>query len=323
MKHGKEELVEFQSYPLDIKLMMSQDRIRGWYKNFGGDVYVSRSGGKDSDVLGDIVRKMYPHVPQVFIDTGLEWLSVQKHGKEVADKVLHPSMNFIEVIKKYGYPIMSKEVAQKVADARSNPFGAYAKRFTADCEHNRKYPQFSMERYAWLLDAPFKISHKCCEINKKRPAKKYEKETGRKPYIATMAEESALRKTTWYRQGCNAFEATRPVSTPLSFWTEQDILQYIKENDLEIADAYGDIVEENGCLCTTGANRTGCIWCLFGIRQDSERLLRLKETEPKRYDFVMGGGEWQDGLWQPTKDGLGYKFVVDWLNKHGNMNIKY
>ena len=72
VKHNKEELVEFQSYPLDIKLMMTQDRIRGWYKNFGGDVYVSRSGGKDSDVLGDIVRKMYPHVPQVFIDTGLE-----------------------------------------------------------------------------------------------------------------------------------------------------------------------------------------------------------------------------------------------------------
>ena len=323
MKHNKEELVEFQSYPLDIKLMMTQDRIRGWYKNFGGDVYVSRSGGKDSDVLGDIVKKMYLDVPHIFIDTGLEWLSVQKHGKEIADITLHPSMNFIEVIKKYGYPVISKEVAQKVEDARKNPFGAYAKRFTADCEHNRKYPSFSMERYSWLLDAPFKISHKCCEINKKRPARKYEKETGFKPIVATMASESRLRKSDWLRHGCNAFDAKRPMSKPLSFWTEQDILQYIKEHNLEIADVYGDIVEKDGCLCTTGANRTGCIWCLFGIRQDSDRLLRLKELEPKRYEFVLGGGEFVDGFWQPNKEGLGYKFVIDWLNEHGNMGIKY
>ena len=322
MKHGKEELAEFQSYPLFLKLKLTEDRIKGWYKNFGGDVYVSRSGGKDSDVLGDIVQRLYTDVPQVFIDTGLEWMSVQKHGKEIADVILRPQMNFIQVIQKYGYPVMSKEVAQRVYEARQNPTGRIMERF-GDCEHNRKYPSFSMERYAWLLDAPFKISHKCCEINKKRPARKYEKETGFKPIVATMASESRLRKSDWLRHGCNAFDAKRPMSKPLSFWTEQDILQYIKEHNLEIADVYGDIVEKDGCLCTTGANRTGCIWCLFGIRQDSARLLRLKELEPKRYEFVLGGGEFVDGFWQPNKEGLGYKFVIDWLNEHGNMGIKY
>ena len=322
MKHGKEELAEFQSYPLFLKLKLTEDRIKGWYKSFGGDVYVSRSGGKDSDVLGDIVQRLYPDVPQVFIDTGLEWMSVQKHGKENADVILRPQMNFIQVIQKYGYPVMSKEVAQRVYEARQNPTGRIMGRF-GDCEHNRKYPSFSMERYSWLLDAPFKISHKCCEINKKRPARKYEKETGFKPIVATMASESRLRKSDWLRHGCNAFDAKRPMSKPLSFWTEQDILQYIKEHNLEIADVYGDIVEKDGCLCTTGANRTGCIWCLFGIRQDSDRLLRLKELEPKRYEFVLGGGEFVDGFWQPNKEGLGYKFVIDWLNEHGNMGIKY
>ena len=311
-----------QGLPLDLKVRLTENRIRGWYNNFGGDVYVSRSGGKDSDVLGDIVQRLYPDVPQVFIDTGLEWMSVQKHGKEIADVVLRPQMNFIQVIQKYGYPVMSKEVAQRVYEARQNPTGRIMERF-GDCEHNRKYPSFSMERYAWLLDAPFKISHKCCEINKKRPARKYEKETGFKPIVATMASESRLRKSDWLRHGCNAFDAKRPMSKPLSFWTEQDILQYIKEHDLEIADVYGDIVEKDGCLCTTGANRTGCIWCLFGIRQDSDRLLRLKELEPKRYEFVLGGGEFVDGFWQPNKEGLGYKFVIDWLNEHGNMGIKY
>lgn len=323
-----------QALPLDLKIMLSQDRIRGWYKAYGGDIYVSRSGGKDSDVLGDIVKKMYPEVPQVFIDTGLEWISVHDHGIEIADTVLRPQMNFVQVIKQYGYPVISKEVAQKVGDARNAPNGAVAARFK-DCEHNRKFPQYSMERYAWLLDAPFKISHRCCDINKKRPAKVYEKQTGRKPLVATMADESRLRKTRWYRQGCNAFEAKRPVSAPLSFWTEQDILRYISRYGLQIAEIYGEIVtqedgfqyygvEEMPCsLTTTGAKRTGCIWCMFGITQDPDRYIRLKNVEPKRYEFVMGGGEFEDGMWVPNKHGLGYKFVIDWLNEHGGLSIKY
>lgn len=322
-----------QALPLDLKIMLTQDRIRGWYKAYGGNIYVSRSGGKDSDVLGDIVKKMYPDVPQVFIDTGLEWVSVHNHGIEIADTVLRPQMNFKQVIQTYGYPVISKEVAQKVEDARRKPDGECARRF-GDCEHNRKYPQFSMERYAWLLKAPFKISHRCCDINKKRPAKEYEKQTGRRPLVATMADESRLRKTRWYRQGCNAFEAKRPVSAPLSFWTEQDILRYIVRYGLEIAGIYGDVVSEygeyqtTGCdldvkLMTTGANRTGCIWCMFGISQDNERFVRLKQNEPKRYEFVMGGGEFVEGMWTPNSKGLGYKFVIDWLNEHGKMNIKY
>ena len=322
-----------QALPLNLKIMLTQDRIRGWYKAYGGDIYVSRSGGKDSDVLGDIVKKMYPEVPHVFVDTGLEWISVHNHGIEIADTVLRPQMNFIQVIKQYGYPVISKEVAQKISEARSAPYGAVAARFK-ECEHNRKYPQYSMERYAYLLDAPFKISDKCCHINKKRPAKDYEKKTGRKPLVATMADESRLRKTRWYRQGCNAFDAKRPVSAPLSFWTEQDILRYIVRYGLDIADIYGDVVSEygeyqiTGCdldvkLMTTGASRTGCIWCMFGISQDEERFIRLKQKEPKRYEFVMGGGEFVDGMWTPNGKGLGYRFVIDWLNEHGNMNIKY
>ena len=322
-----------RAYPLDLKIMLTQDRIRGWHKAYNGDIYVSRSGGKDSDVLGDIVKKMYPDVPQVFVDTGLEWISVHNHGLEIADTVLRPKTNFVQVIQTYGYPVISKEVAQKVEAARRKPDGEDARRF-GDCEHNRRYPQYSLERYAWLLDAPFKISHRCCDVNKKRPAKAYEKQTGRKPLVATMADESRMRRTRWLRHGCNAFEAKRPVSAPLSFWTEQDILRYIVRYGLDIAEIYGDVVSEYGeyqvagcdmdvTLTTTGAKRTGCIWCMFGISHDNERFLRLKRNEPKRYEYVMGGGEFVDGMWTPNGKGLGYRFVIDWLNEHGNMNIKY
>ena len=170
----------------------------------------------------------------------------------------------------------------------------------------------------------------------------FEKETGFKPFIGTLASESRLRKTKWLKYGCNAFDEKRPTSQPLSFWTEQDILQYIKENKLSIADVYGDIVyydkygeypenpfNMNMNLKTTGAPRTGCVFCMFGITQDSNRFLRLKEIEPLKYDYVMRGGKFDEsGMWIPAPDengkmGLGYKFVIDWLNEHGNLNIKY
>lgn len=333
-RHTKDDLITMQNYPLELKLALTEQRIRAWYREFGGDVFVSRSGGKDSDVLGDIVKRLYPDVPQVFINTGLEWDSVRKHGMEVADVVLYPKMNFLEIIKTYGYPVISKEVSQKVYEARKNPNGSCAERFH-DCEHNRKYPQFSMERYTWLLDAPFRISNECCNISKKNPSHSYEKETGRKAFIGTMANESRLRATSWFKHGCNAFDAKRPISKPLSFWTEADILEYIKKNNLKIADIYGDIAYERdgflyydemfgGNITTTGCKRTGCVFCLFGIKQDTQKFLLLKEKEPKKYDFVMNGGAFDDsGLWIPNKNGLGYKFVIDWLNEHGKLNILY
>lgn len=73
---------------------------------------------------------------------------------------------------------------------------------------------------------------------------------------------------------------------------------------------------------TTGCKRTGCIFCGFGINQDKQRFVRLSEQEPKLCDYVMRGGEFSDsGLWQPNKDGLGYWFVLEWLNVHGNLKI--
>ena len=76
-------------------------------------------------------------------------------------------------------------------------------------------------------------------------------------------------------------------------------------------------------LATTGVGRTGCVFCMFGITQDTERFLRLKEAEPNKYDYVIRGGKFDnEGMWIPH-NGLGYKFVIDWLNEHGGLDIKY
>jgi 3'-phosphoadenosine 5'-phosphosulfate sulfotransferase (PAPS reductase)/FAD synthetase len=67
------ELQQLQGLPLELKVLKSKQRIKEWYEHYNGDVYVSFSGGKDSTVLLRMVRELYPDVPAVFIDTGLEY----------------------------------------------------------------------------------------------------------------------------------------------------------------------------------------------------------------------------------------------------------
>ncbi len=333
MKNTIDDLKMLQALPLDIKIRKTQLRIKEWYEMFDGNVYVSRSGGKDSDVLGDIVKKMYPDVPHVFVNTGLEHDSVMKHGIEVSDEVIRPKMRFDDVIIKYGYPVISKRIAQYTNSAKNNINCVCAKYLKGEIE-NTKYG--GNGRYSFLINSPFKISNQCCYQMKKNPIEKYAKGINSRPFIGTMANESSQRSNKWIKSGCNAFNEKHPTSQPLSFWTEQDILHYIKLYSLEIAEAYGDIVytDDDGMqydndifnvgmnLITTGESRTGCVFCMFGITHDTERFVRLKEREPKKYDYVMRGGKFDEhGMWIPH-NGLGYKFVIDWLNENGNLNIK-
>lgn len=139
-------------------------------------------------------------------------------------------MNFRRVIEHYGYPVISKEVSHAVKDARSCPTGKVAARFHGA----QSTSMISWEKYAYLLDAPFKIDHRCCDVMKKRPAHKFEKELGVVPIIATMASESILRKQKWKKSGCNAYDEKRPASRPMSFWTEQDVLFYLKDREIPI-----------------------------------------------------------------------------------------
>lgn len=199
--------------------------------------------------------------------------------------------------------------------------------------------KFNHEKYKFLLDAPFKISEQCCDYMKKKPTKVYEKQTKRKPIIGTMATESKMRTQKWLQKGCNAFESRRPMSKPMSFWTEQDVLLYIKLNKIKIASVYGDVVEEGSedgqmtifdyegvadleifekerpLLKTTGCKRTGCMYCGFGCHlNNDQRFVEMKKTHPKVYEWIMK--PWDEG-------GLNYKEVIDWLIENGNLDIKY
>ena len=396
-KHTISDLYQMQSLPLQAKIQMTRRRISEWVDAFGEDgIYVSFSGGKDSTVLLDIVRKDYPDVKAVFVDTGLEYPEIRSFVKGFNNvDWIKPKMTFKQVIEKYGYPFISKEVSgcvdgarkylrilkDRQTDRQTVPYSA----FMADLlgvdrrqdKDNVQYQQIKMgnipkepvryqiltgtykhkekgvetdefskmydrSKYKFFLDAPFNISSMCCNVMKKQPIHKYGKDTGRKPMTAQMASESKLRTQKWLANGCNGFDMKSPISNPMSFWTEQDVLLYIYENKLPIASVYGDVVidyeamgqvegqmdmsqlaSEFGVfdvgrpiLKTTGVNRTGCMFCGYGchLEKSPNRFERMKETHPKQYHYIM----------KPVSDGgLGYKEIIDWINEHGNMNIKY
>src|SRR5574344_1271553 len=158
-KHTQDDLKMLQALPLDVKIRKTQLRIQEWYEKFDGQVYVSRSGGKDSDVLGDIVKKLYPDVPHIFVNTGLEFDSVRKHGELIADEVIRPEMRFDDVIIKYGYPIISKNVSKRVSDARKNENSYAFKMFNGTYKRSDGGKSlYCVEKYKFLLDAPFRIS---------------------------------------------------------------------------------------------------------------------------------------------------------------------
>lgn len=115
-----DDLKQLQALPLHLKVALTKSRIRQWVNEFGTDgVYVSFSGGKDSTVLLHLVREIYPEVPAVFCDTGLEYPEIRDFVKTFDNVVwLKPKMTFRKVIEKYGYPFISKEVSEVVEGAR-------------------------------------------------------------------------------------------------------------------------------------------------------------------------------------------------------------
>lgn len=299
IKPNNETLAIRQNYSLGAKVVIAEQRIREWYDFWDGKVYVAFSGGKDSTVLLHIVRSLYPKVPAVFSDTGLEFPEIREFVKTFDNVTwVKPKIPFNKVIEKHGYPIVSKKVAMGFDRIRNtpNPNIQIPLRLYGGINPISGKKQFATipKKWQYLLDAPFKISDKCCDILKKNPMHQYEKESKRKPFIGTMASDSNQRKQNYLKNGCNAFNLNNPISMPMAIWREEDIWSYIDKFKILVSPIY-----------SLGYNRTGCIFCAFGCHLDTyNRFDRLKETHPKLYTYCL--------------DKLGMREVLNWYPIHDN-----
>ena len=121
-KHTIQELKQWQALPLSIKVLMTQERIRNWVREYDeSGVYLSFSGGKDSTVLAHIIREVcgYKNIPFVFVDVPTQYPELKQFAQTFDNLViLKPKISFSQVCEKYGFPIISKEVSNCVSGAR-------------------------------------------------------------------------------------------------------------------------------------------------------------------------------------------------------------
>lgn len=297
-----EDLKIMQAWPLERKIRVSQSHIMKWYQHWGGRVYISFSGGKDSTVLLDLARRVYPDIEAVFCDTGLEYPEVRKFALSHSNVTkIRPEKTFHEVLTEKGYPIGSKKIArmlrtcQNPTDRNKVTVRLYRTGIKRDGTRSKNFKL--AKRWLKFIDSDYRASEECCDYMKKAPLKRFGKETGKKPIIGTMAEDSSFRKINWLKTGCNAFSADDPQCKPLNFWTEQDILRYLKITGIPYCSVYGEIREQQQetmqflqkNLYTTGCDHTGCMFCMFGVHLENEpnRFQRMRITHPKQYDYCI------------------------------------
>ena len=290
-KYTLEDLKTMQAWPLARKIQVTQTRIMEWYQRYEGNVSVSISGGKDSAVLLDLARRCYPDIEAVYVNTGLDFPEVRRFAIETPNTtILQPRMRFAEVVKTHGWCYPSKDVAHTIYYARKGSTWALNRLAGINTDGSpSKWRESHYVKWKPLMDAPFIISANCCGIMKEAPLHAYSKKSGKHAMVGTMASESERRKQAWLQTGCNSFDSKHPVSKPLSFWTNQDVLQYIRNVRIPIASVYGDIVEDDkGRLITTGEQRTGCVFCPVGCHRDKvNRFQRLAVSHPKLHEYCM------------------------------------
>ena len=286
------QLKQRQGQPLEVKERLTENRIRAWYEQNDGKVYVSFSGGKDSTVLLHMVRRIYPDVSAVFVDTGLEYPEIKNFVRSVDNVVwIKPTMPFNKVIEKYGYPVVSKEQAKAIRICR-NPTeknNVTRRKYLTGINGKGVYGWIGKLSKKWkkLIDAPFNVSEKCCDIMKKNPIRLYEKETKATGYVGIMASDSQMRKSSALKYGCNILGKK---SRPMLFWFTEDVWDYIKKYNLKYSKIYD-----------MGVLNTGCMFCMFGVHLEKgkNRFQRMKTTHPKQYNFcinTLGCGKVLDAI---------------------------
>ena len=172
--------------------------------------------------------------------------------------------------------------------------------------------------------APFKVSNQCCYWLKEKPADDWAKAHNSHAYLGLMASEGGQREEAIVDHGCNYYGKTTMRSCPFGSFMRNDVLQLALDMDewyhdhLDIFEKryheqpygrnkdgtlkpyepvksivptiYGTIRRQpNGDLYTTGAQRTGCSMCGFGIHMEKRphRFDKKREENPKEWEYLM------------------------------------
>lgn len=321
-----------QRLPYEVKIRHAEIRAREFYNEMcadGKNVHVS-VGGLDSITLFLFLRSRGYNIPGISASS-LEHISIIKVHKALGIIDIPPEKSKPQIIKEYGYPILSKEIASKIRILQNPTEKNKTVRHAILTGETGEYGGFRTSHRMklsnkWLnlfggadeegakmgyKKAPFKVSDKCCEFLKERPCEKWAKEHNSRPYLGLMASEHGRRERVLIQTGCNYYGKNGARSAPFAIFQKSDLLrlalemntfyhehwQEFSQTHIEsiIPTIYGDIKEdENGILYTTGESRTGCSMCGFGIQLEKRphRFDRLFQRNPREWAFWMIDQGW-------------------------------
>lgn len=310
-KRKKARMTAMQNLPYEVKVKRAELRAREFVEKLdemGLNAHVS-VGGLDSIVLLMFLRKIGIDVPAISVSS-LEDKSVQKIHQELGVIRIAPGKPKVQILQEYGFPVISKKIAGRI-DTLQHPTeknktmrhaiitgecgaqGHYAK------NSRMKLPQKWLELFAGYENdnegvnyqiAPFPVSNKCCLYMKEKPCEKWAKEHNSRPFLGLMASEGGQREDALTEHGCNYFGKTTIRSAPFAPFLRQDLLQLALDLNVPVPEIYGKILRKpDGSLYTTGAQRTGCSMCGFGVHMEKRphRFDQLRIRNPKEWEFWM------------------------------------
>ena len=308
-KHN--EMVALQSLPYEVKVGKAKQRIREFIQgcdNLGYNTHVS-VGGLDSITLLCLIRSMHIDIPAVSVSV-LEDKSIIRVHKALGVEMLKPLKAKHEILQEEGFPVISKKIATKIMalqePSEQNATIRHAI-ITGECGEKGHFATNSAmqlpKRWLELFGGyenenegthykvpPFKVSSRCCEIMKEKPCDIWAKEHNSKPFLGLMASEGGRRQEALEEHGCNYFGKTTIRSAPFAPFLRNDLLQLALDLDVPVPEIYGTIERDlDGNLYTTGAQRTGCEMCGFGIHMEKRphRFDKLYDRNPKAWDYWM------------------------------------
>lgn len=365
-----EEFKAMQARDYDFKRKHAEEIAWKFFENpkIAGRAYVA-VGGLDSITLRIFLHSIGIDVPAISVSS-LEDKSIQSIHKALGIRRLPPSKREDgrywtkrAVIEKFGFPILSKEIAGKIALLQHpSPKNATVRHAiitgeTGEYGGNRKGTRMKLSQ-EWLelfggpenekegtnyKTAPFLVSDRCCYYLKEKPCNDYARQSGRFPYMGLMASEGGRRQKALMINGCNYISKGTKRSAPFAIFNRQDILTlalemdaYYQEHweefsktrlDTIVPTIYGEITTgPDGMLQTTKAQRTGCSMCGFGVQMEHRphRFDRLREENPKEWEFWMKR-IYQDknGKWWGFGDALDY-IGIGWEDDpYGNLDGQF
>lgn len=310
-REKKAKFQAMQNLPYEVKVKRAELRAWEFYsemQNRGFDCHVS-VGGLDSITLLVFLRHIGIDIPAISISI-LEDRSIQQVHKQLGVIPIKPYKSKVQVLNEVGFPVISKKIAGRIDllqhPTEKNQTVRHAI-MTGECgaqghfakNSRMQLPKKWLERFGGLENekygtnyqtAPFKVSNKCCYYLKEKPADDWAKSHKSYPYLGLMASEGGQREESLVEHGCNYYGKTTMRSAPFAPFMRQDILQLALDLEVPIPAIYGEIKRKpDGTLYTTGAQRTGCSMCGFGIHLEKRphRFDRLRENNLKEWEFWM------------------------------------